>query len=67
TSIAVAEGQKYPSSLDPNKVPMTDMIKALPAYDPTGTLQNLVFRDPNTWNPMEKEYTKAWNRVVKGG
>ena len=67
TSIAVAEGQKYPSSLDPNKVEMTDMIKALPAYDPTGKLADLVFRDPTTWNPHEKEYTNAWNRVAKGG
>ncbi len=67
TSIAVAEGQKYPSALDPNKVEMTDMIKALPAYDPTGKLANLVFRDPVTWNPLEKEYTNAWNRVAKGG
>ncbi len=67
TSIAVAEGQKYPSSLDPNKIPMTDMIKGLPAYDATGTLANLVFRDPVVWNPLEKEYTKQWNRVAKGG
>ncbi len=67
TSIAVAEGQNYPSSLDPNKVPMTDKIKALPAYDPTGTMANLVFRDPVVWNPLEKDYTAAWNRVSKGG
>ena len=67
TSIAVAEGQKYPSSLDPNKVAMTDMIKALPAYDPTGKLENLVFRNPAIWNPPEKEYTKEWNRIAKGG
>ncbi|MCB2094730.1 MAG: extracellular solute-binding protein [Rhodobacteraceae bacterium] len=67
TSIAVAEGQKYPSSLDPNKVAMTDMIKALPAYDPTGKLENLVFRNPAIWNPLEKEYTKEWNRIAKGG
>jgi len=67
TSIAVAEGQKYPSALDPNKVEMTDVIKALPAYDPTGKLENLVFRDPDKWNPLEKEYTKEWNRIAKGG
>jgi len=67
TSIAVAEGQKYPSSLDPNKVEMTDVIKALPAYDPTGKLDKLLFRDPVVWNALEKDYTKAWNRVAKGG
>ncbi len=67
TSIAVAEGQKYPSSLDPNKVKMTPAIEALPAYDPTGKLDKLVFRDPGVWNAVEKEQTKQWNRVSKGG
>ena len=46
---------------------MTDTIKALPAYDPTGKLDKLLFRDPVVWNPLEKEYTKQWNRVAKGG
>lgn len=67
TAIAVAEGQKYPPSLDPNKVKMTPMIEALPAYDPTGKLDKLVFRDPVIWNAVEKEQTKQWNRVSKGG
>ena len=67
TAIAVAEGQKYPTSLDPNKVEMTDTIKALPAYDPTGKLDTLVFRDPVVWNEVEKEQSKQWNRVSKGG
>lgn len=66
TSIAVAEGQKYPTSLDPTKVEMSDVIKSLPAYDPTGKLDGLVFRDPSKWNPVEKEQTKTWNRVKKG-
>ncbi len=67
TAIAVAEGQKYPPSLDPNKVKMTPIIEGLPAYDPTGTLSELVFRDPVVWNAVEKEQTKQWNRVSKGG
>ncbi len=67
TAIAVAEGQKYPTSLDPNKVKMTSMIEGLPAYDPTGKLDKLVFRDPVVWNAVEKEQTKQWNRVSKGG
>jgi len=66
TAIAVAEGQKYPPSLDPTKIEMTDIIKALPAFDPTGKLEGLVFRDPSTWNPVEKEQKKAWNRIKKG-
>ncbi len=67
TAIAVAEGQKYPSSLDPNKVKMTAIIEGLPAYDPTGKLDKLIFRDPIFWNAAEKEQTKQWNRVSKGG
>lgn len=66
TAIAVAEGQKYPSSLDPNKVEMTPMVEALPAYDPTGKLENLVFKDPAAWNAVEKDQSKQWNRVSKG-
>lgn len=67
TAIAVAEGQKYPTSLDPNKVKMTPIIEGLPAYDPTGKLDKLIFRDPVVWNAVEKEQTKQWNRVSKGG
>ena len=66
TALAVAEGQKYPSSLDPNKVAMSDTIKGLPAFDPTGKLEGLVFRDPTTWNPVEKAQKKQWNRIKKG-
>ena len=66
TAIAVAEGQKYPPSLDPQKVAMTEVIEGLPAYDPTGKLEGLVFRDPAVWNPVEKDQRKAWNRIKKG-
>jgi len=66
TAIAVAEGQKYPPSLDPTKIEMTDVIKKLPAFDPTGKLDGLVFRDPVKWNAVEKDQKKAWNRIKKG-
>lgn len=66
TSIAVAEGQKYPPSLDPDKVKMTEVIEGLPAYDPTGKLEGLVFQNPEVWNAVEKEQKKAWNRISKG-
>lgn len=66
TSIAVAAGQKYPSALDPTKVEMPAEVQALPAFDPTGKLDALVFRDPVFWNPVEKAQTKMWNRVKKG-
>ncbi|MDU8913686.1 PotD/PotF family extracellular solute-binding protein [Aestuariicoccus sp. MJ-SS9] len=66
TALAVAAGQKYPSSLDPTKVDMPDEVKGLPAFDPTGKLEGLVFRDPEVWNPQEKDQSKMWNRVQKG-
>jgi len=67
TAIAVADGQNYPSSLDPTKVEMPDSVKSLPAFDPTGKLEGLVFRDPIMWNAAEKKQGKMWNRVQKGG
>lgn len=66
TAIAVAVGQKYPPSLDPTKVEMPEEVKNLPAFDPTGKLDGLVFRDPAKWNTVEKEQSKMWNRVQKG-
>ncbi|WP_235857820.1 ABC transporter substrate-binding protein [Marimonas lutisalis] len=67
TAIAVADGQNYPSSLDPTKVPMPEGVEKLPAYDPTGKLEGLVFRDPVKWVAVEKDQSKMWNRVQKGG
>jgi len=66
TAIAVAEAQGYPPSLDPSKVEMSDRVKSLPAFDPTGKLANLTFEDPNFWTSHEAEWTKAWNRIAKG-
>ena len=66
TAIAVAEGQNYPPSLDPNKVKLTDKITKLPAYDPTGTMTALTFADPNYWAANNDAWTKQWDRISKG-
>jgi len=66
TAIAVAVGQHYPPSLDPSKVDMPDAVKKLPAFDPTGKLAGLVFRNPDKWNAVEKKQKKMWNRIEKG-
>jgi spermidine/putrescine transport system substrate-binding protein len=66
TSIAVAEGQSYPPSLDPTKVELTDKIKALPAFDPTGSMEALTFADPLYWAENEDAWTKQWDRISKG-
>jgi spermidine/putrescine transport system substrate-binding protein len=66
TSIAVAEGQSYPPSLDPTKVKLTEKIEKLPAFDPTGSMKALTFADPKYWADNEDAWTKQWNRIAKG-
>lgn len=66
TSIAVAEGQNYPPSLDPTKVKLTDKIAALPAFDPTGSMKSLTYADPLYWAKNEDAWDKQWDRVSKG-
>jgi spermidine/putrescine transport system substrate-binding protein len=66
-AIAVAEGQKYPSSLDPTKVPMPESVKKLPAFDPTGKLEGYLFADPEYWNGKQIEWAEKWDRIKAGG
>lgn len=65
-AIAVAEGQNYPPSLDPQKVDLGDKIPTLPAFDPTGTLDNLTFADPAYWNGHQKDWAAEFSRVQRG-
>ena len=65
-AIAIAEGQNYPSSLDPTKVPMTDKIKSLPAYDDTGKFEGYVWEKAQYWYNNQDEYKKQWDRISKG-
>ncbi len=62
-AIAVAEGQKYPSSLDPTKVPIPEAVKKLPAFDPTGKLKGYLFADPNYWNSHQVEWAEKWDLI----
>ena len=66
TSIAVAEGQSYPPSLDPNKVKLTEKIEKLPAFDPTGKMEALTFADPQYWADNEDAWQKQCDRISKG-
>ena len=65
-AIAVAEGQNYPPSLDPSKVPLGDKVKKLPAFDGTGKLASLTFADPNAWSANWDAWAKSWDRIAKG-
>lgn len=66
TSIAVAEAQNYPPALDPTKVDLGQKIPTLPAFDKSGTLENLVFADPEFWNGNEQAWSEQWGRVKRG-
>jgi spermidine/putrescine transport system substrate-binding protein len=65
-AIAVAEGQNYPPSLDPSKVPLSDKVKKLPAFDGTGKLASLTFADPVAWSANWDAWAKSWDRIAKG-
>jgi len=65
-AIAVAVGQKYPSSLDPTKVSMPESVKKLPAFDPTGKLEGYLFADPEYWNSRQVEWAEKWDRIKAG-
>ena len=65
-AIAIAEGQNYPSSLDPTKVPMTDKIKKLPAYDDTGKFEGYVWEKAQYWYDNQDAFKKEWERIAKG-
>jgi len=65
-AIAVAEGQNYPPSLDPTKVKLTDKIKKMPAFDPTGKLDGYLFADPAYWNANQVAWTEKWDRIKAG-
>ena len=65
-SIAVAQGQNYPSSLDPSKVPMPEDVQGLPAFDASGTLSKLTFANPDYWTDNDADWKKQWGRIEKG-
>jgi len=65
-AIAVAVGQKYPSSLDPSKVDMPDEVKKLPAFDPSGKLDGYLFANPAYWNGHQVEWAEKWDRIKAG-
>ena len=65
-AIAVSEGQNYPPSLDPTKVELTDKIKKMPAFDPTGKLEGYLFANPSYWNAHQVEWTEKWDRIKAG-
>jgi len=64
--IAIAEAQFYPPALDPTKVQMTEKIKKLPNYDPTGTFAHWNYTDPDYWTKYEKTWKPMFSRIAMG-
>lgn len=64
--VATAEAQLYPPSMDPTKVELTDKIRSLPNFDPTGTLDKFAFSDPFYWTKYEKDWKPKYARIEKG-
>ena len=65
-ALAIAEGQNYPSSLDPTKVEMTEKVKKLPGFDPTGKFENFVWEKAAYWTANQDAFKKEWERISKG-
>lgn len=63
----IAELTKYPHCLDPNKVSVTDAVKKLPDYDPTGTLSKFRFTDYAYMEKNRAEWEKNWTKIKVGG
>ena len=65
-ALAIAEGQNYPSSLDPTKVAMSDKVKSLPGFDPTGKFENFIWERADYWTANQDAFKKEWERISKG-
>lgn len=64
--IVIAEAQFYPPALDPTKVKMSEKIKQLPNFDPSGTFANWNYTDPDYWTKYEKDWKPMFSRIAKG-
>jgi spermidine/putrescine transport system substrate-binding protein len=65
-AIAVSEACSYPISLDPTRIEMSEAVKKLPAFDPTGKLEGYLFAKPDYWNGHQVEWAEKWDRVMSG-
>jgi len=48
-------------------VELSEKVKSLPAFDPTGTMTSLTFANPNYWATNLDAWTKQFDRISKGG
>ncbi|MBW2059801.1 MAG: extracellular solute-binding protein [Deltaproteobacteria bacterium] len=63
----MSELTKYPCSLDPSKYKVTETIRSLPDFDPTGTLQKYKFVDYAYKEKHNAEWTEKFNEIKMGG
>ena len=63
----LAELTKYPSCLDPSKAPSSAAVKALPEYDPSGTLSRFIFTDYDYMEKNRAAWEAEWTKIKLGG
>ena len=62
----LSEAFNYPIGLNPTKVKMSEAVKKLPAFDPTGTFKGYLFAKPSYWNSHQVDWAEKWDRVMSG-
>jgi spermidine/putrescine transport system substrate-binding protein len=63
----LAELTKYPHCLDPSKAPSSAAVKALPEYDPSGTLSRFIFTDYDYMEKNRQAWEAEWTKIKLGG
>ncbi len=62
----LAELTKYPHCLDPNKAPSSAVVKALPDFDPSGTLSRFIFTDYDYMEKNRQAWEVEWTKIRFG-
>jgi len=65
--VRLSELTKYPCALNPDVYKVTDTIKNLPDFDPTGTLAKYKFVDYGYKEKHNAEWTEKFNEIRIGG
>lgn len=63
----LSELTKYPCALNPSVYKVSDAIKRLPDFDPTGTLERYKFVDYGYKEAHNIEWTEKFNEIKMGG
>jgi spermidine/putrescine transport system substrate-binding protein len=45
---------------------LSEEVKALPGFDPTGKFENFVWEEAGYWTKNQDAFKKEWERISKG-